>query len=235
MFFFYKIAREYLSVFPAAIAFAFFALNPLMVRIATSIQPEGIMLLTYLGAVLFFLRWLRTGKIGYYWAATASTALTLLTKAPAAHIGLFFGVLLLQKFGWRAVKDPRVWLFGVASSRACVPLVLPRKKPLDRLRQFARRLKRIPLDRLGLFYRHELYQRNNRDRIRIRLARLWRGRRCVLRSGAGTKRTRHVTPIMARLDLCVLPDRGPHDERRLGGVLPCLLDRSRRVCCLVLR
>ena len=115
MFFFYKIAREYMSVFRAAIAFAFFALNPLMVRIATSIQPEGIMLLTYLGAVLFFLRWLRTGKIGYYWAATVSTALTLLTKAPAAHIGLFFGVLLLQKFGWRAVKDPRVWLFGVAS------------------------------------------------------------------------------------------------------------------------
>jgi 4-amino-4-deoxy-L-arabinose transferase-like glycosyltransferase len=115
MFFLYKIAREYLSVFSATVAFAFFALNPLMVRIATSIQPEGIMLLTYLAAVFFFLQWLRTDKIGYYWAATVSTALTLLTKAPAAHIGLFFGVLLLQKLGWRTIKDPRVWLFGVAS------------------------------------------------------------------------------------------------------------------------
>ena len=115
MFCFYKIAREYLDVFPATIAFAFFALNPLMVRIATSIQPEGLMLMTYLAAILFFLRWLRTNKIAYYWAATLSTATTLLTKAPAAHIGLFFGVLLLQKFGWRAIKDPRVWVFGIVS------------------------------------------------------------------------------------------------------------------------
>ena len=115
MFFFYKIAREYLSVFPATVAFAFFALNPLMVRIATSIQPEGIMLLTYLGAILFFLRWLRTDKIAYFWAATLCTSLTLLTKAPAAHIGLFFGVLLLHKFGWRVIKDPRIWVFGIVS------------------------------------------------------------------------------------------------------------------------
>lgn len=115
MLFFYKIAREYLSVFAAAVAFAFFALNPLMVRIATSIQPEGIMLLSYLGAVLFFLRWLRTDNIGYFWAAALSTSLALLTKAPAAHIGLFFGVLLLPKLGWRAIKDPRVWVFGVVS------------------------------------------------------------------------------------------------------------------------
>jgi len=115
MFFFYKIAREYLGVFAATVGFAFFALNPLMVRIATSIQPEGLMLLTYLGAVFFFLRWLSTGKISYYWAATLSTALTLLTKAPAAHIGLFFGVLLLERFGWRMIKDPRVWVFGIIS------------------------------------------------------------------------------------------------------------------------
>jgi 4-amino-4-deoxy-L-arabinose transferase-like glycosyltransferase len=115
MFFFYKIAREYLNVFPATVAFAFFALNPLMVRIGTSIQPEGIMLLTYLGAVLFFIRWLRTDKIWYYWAAMGSTALTLLNKAPAVHIGVLFGILLLQKYGWRTIQDLRVWLFGIAS------------------------------------------------------------------------------------------------------------------------
>jgi 4-amino-4-deoxy-L-arabinose transferase-like glycosyltransferase len=73
------------------------------------------MLLTYLGAVLFFLRWLRTDRAGYFWAATVLTSLTLLTKAPAAHIGLFFGALLLQQFGWRAIRDPRIWVFGLVS------------------------------------------------------------------------------------------------------------------------
>ncbi|MBV9242667.1 MAG: glycosyltransferase family 39 protein, partial [Acidobacteria bacterium] len=71
MFFFFKIAREYLTVFASTVAFAFFALNPLMVRIATSIQPEGIMLLTYLAAVYFFIRWLRTDRTLHFWIATA--------------------------------------------------------------------------------------------------------------------------------------------------------------------
>jgi hypothetical protein len=44
-----------------------------------------------------------------------STALTLLNKAPAVHIGVLFGILLLQKYGWRTIQDLRVWLFGIAS------------------------------------------------------------------------------------------------------------------------
>jgi hypothetical protein len=115
MFFFFKIAREYLTVFASTVAFAFFALNPLMVRLATSIQPEGLMLLTYLAAVFFFVRWLKTHRDGYFWAAAFATSLTLLSKAPAAHIGLFFGVLLLQKYGWRVVRQIRVWVFGIVA------------------------------------------------------------------------------------------------------------------------
>ncbi|HEV7700739.1 MAG TPA: glycosyltransferase family 39 protein [Pyrinomonadaceae bacterium] len=115
MFFFFKIAREYLTVFASTVAFAFFALNPLMVGMATSIQPEGMMVLTYLASVYFFIKWIRTDHALYCWAATIATALTLLSKAPAAHIGLFFGVLLLQKFGWRVVTQARVWIFGIGA------------------------------------------------------------------------------------------------------------------------
>src|SRR4051812_23271638 len=113
--FFWLIAREYLSVFASTVAFAFFALNPLMVRVATSIQPEGIMLLTYLAAILFFIRWLRTDRNGYFWALAGCTATTLLTKAPAAHIGLFFGVLLFQKYGFAIVKQVRVYILGLVA------------------------------------------------------------------------------------------------------------------------
>lgn len=115
MFFFFKLAREYLSVFAATVAFAFFALNPLMVETATSIQPEGLMIFTYVAAVYFLIRWLRTESAISFWSATATTALTLLAKAPSAHIGIFFGVLLIEKYGWRFIKLPRVWLFGILS------------------------------------------------------------------------------------------------------------------------
>src|SRR6476619_801956 len=112
MLFFFLLARQFLSVFASTIAFAFFALNPLMVEIATSIQPEGLMIFSYIAAVYFFIRWLRTNTRSHYWLATFATALTLLAQAPAAHIGVFFGILLLEKYGLRAYRNVRVWMFG---------------------------------------------------------------------------------------------------------------------------
>ena len=115
LFFFFRLAREYLSVFASTVAFAFFALNPMMVETATSIQPEGLMIFTYIAAAYFFVRWLKTERNVYFWPAAAITALTLLAKAPAAHIGLFFGALLIEKFGWRVVRQSKVWIFGALS------------------------------------------------------------------------------------------------------------------------
>src|SRR6476620_11044303 len=113
LWFFFRLAREYLNLFASTIAFAFFALNPLIVETATSIQPEGLMLFTYIAAVFFFIKWLKTDSAYNYALAIAATALTLLAKAPSAHIGLFFGVLLLDKYGWRLIANLRIWLFGL--------------------------------------------------------------------------------------------------------------------------
>ena len=113
LWFFFRLAREYLSIFASTIAFAFFALNPLIVETATSIQPEGLMLCTYIAAVFFFVKWFKTDSTFHYWLTILATALTLLAKAPSAHIGLFFGVLLLDKYGWRTIAIVRVWIFGI--------------------------------------------------------------------------------------------------------------------------
>ena len=40
LFFFYRLAREYLTVYPALIAFTFFAFNPLIVDQSTALQPR---------------------------------------------------------------------------------------------------------------------------------------------------------------------------------------------------
>lgn len=115
LFFFFKLAREYLSEFASIVAFSFFALNPLIVDESTALQPEGLMLFAYIVAVYFFIRWLKTDETKYFFGAVAMTALTLLAKAPAAHIGLFFGILLFEKYGWSVIKQGKVWLFGILS------------------------------------------------------------------------------------------------------------------------
>ncbi|HEY0462112.1 MAG TPA: glycosyltransferase family 39 protein, partial [Pyrinomonadaceae bacterium] len=95
--FFFRLAREYLGDFNLVFAFAFFAFNPLIVEFSTSIQPEGLMIFCSTASVYFFLKWLKTGAEKDFWLASIATALTLLSKATAAHIGLFFAALLLQK------------------------------------------------------------------------------------------------------------------------------------------
>ncbi len=115
LFFFFRLAREYLSYYASLVAFAFFAFNPLIVDQSTALQPEGLMLFAYIAAVYFFLRWHKTDETKHLFGAAAMTALTLLAKAPAAHVGLFFGVLLLDKYGWNIFRQGKVWLFGILS------------------------------------------------------------------------------------------------------------------------
>lgn len=115
LFFFFRLAREYLSEFASIVAFAFFALNPLIVDQSTAIQPEGLMLFSYIAAVYLFIRWLKAESTVYFVSAILMTELTLLAKAPAAHIVLFFGILLSEKYGLNFVKQGKVWLFGLLS------------------------------------------------------------------------------------------------------------------------
>lgn len=113
--FFYRLARSYLEDFSLVFACAFFTFNPLVIELSTSIQPEGLMILCYTASVFFFTKWLKTEKDTDFWLALLMTALTLLAKATAAHIGLVFGVLLLQKYGLRIFKQSKVWIFGAVT------------------------------------------------------------------------------------------------------------------------
>jgi len=113
LFFFFRLAREYLDGVFLIAATAFFAFNPLVVEVSTSIQPEGLTIFAYVAAVYYFLRWLRTGSDRDFWLAAFLTALTLLAKATAGHVGILFAVLLIQKYGVSVVKQARVWMFGL--------------------------------------------------------------------------------------------------------------------------
>lgn len=112
---FYRLARYLLPPLGAVAAFAFFAFNPLLINIATSLQPEGLMLLGYLLAGYFFLRWMDSEATRDLVLAGATTALAILAKAPAAHIGLFFALLVFGKYGLAAIRQGRLWLFALGA------------------------------------------------------------------------------------------------------------------------
>jgi 4-amino-4-deoxy-L-arabinose transferase-like glycosyltransferase len=105
----------------AAVAGIFYALNPLVVRLGNTIQPEPFMLLGYVAATYAFIRWLDDGRWQWYVSALLLTTFAILAKAPAAHIGVVFLLFTLWRRGGRAWRDPRLWAFAVL---ALLPPVL---------------------------------------------------------------------------------------------------------------
>ncbi len=110
---FFLLARYLLPETGAAVASLFFVLSPLAVRVSNSLQPEGLMILSYIAAVYAFLRWLDGSKWIWFVIAAGATALSVLVKIPSAHIGILFLALILQKKGTKELLKKRVWLFGL--------------------------------------------------------------------------------------------------------------------------
>ncbi len=112
---FFKLARYLLPLTGAIIASLFFVLSPLAITISTALQSEGLMFLTYLLAVYAFIRWLDESSWRDYGIALVATALSILAKATAAHIGLLFAILVLRQIGIGAFRQIRIWFFALAS------------------------------------------------------------------------------------------------------------------------
>ena len=118
---FIKFARYFLPPAGAVAAIIFFAFNPLTINISTTLQAEGLMFLSYVLAACFFIRWVENDSTKYFIAACVATVITILAKAPAAHIGLFFTILVFTKFGFSALRQLRLWIFALC---ALLPSIL---------------------------------------------------------------------------------------------------------------
>ena len=118
---FFRLSGYMFEPFGAYVASTFFVLSPTLVKMSTSLQPEGIMIFFYISAVYAFLQWLEGSKWGWFCLAMLSTSLCLLIKVNSIHIGLLFLILLIRKRGFSALRDLKVWMFGLISP---LPVVL---------------------------------------------------------------------------------------------------------------
>lgn len=112
---FLKLSHYFLPKLADAAATLFFALNPLLFRTANTLQPESLMFMLYLLAVYAFLRWIQDDSKKYYIIALIATALSILVKASAAHIGLFYLLFVIRQRGFKFLQNWSMWLFAVLS------------------------------------------------------------------------------------------------------------------------
>lgn len=113
LFVFSRLALKVLSETAALIAAWVFVVSHEVTIVATSIQPESLLLLFYLMAVYFFVTWYDKPDSVNYALAIISFACAMLVKSPAAHLAIFFLVWALYKDGWKAFRRPSLWFFAV--------------------------------------------------------------------------------------------------------------------------
>ena len=106
------LARRVLPPVGAMAALGFFAISPLPIRLATGIQHDGLMLACYVWGLVAVLRWLDDDRWSSFALAAFLTALAILTKASAVHIGAVYLGLILWHRGWSGMRDWRPWLLA---------------------------------------------------------------------------------------------------------------------------
>ena len=112
---FFRLSRYLLNTKAAIAASFFFALSPMLLLISNSIRPEPVMFFFYICSGYTFIRWLDSTSKKYYLLAILFTALALLSKLPAANIGIFFILVILMKKHWKFLFTPEVLILGLLS------------------------------------------------------------------------------------------------------------------------
>lgn len=115
MAYFVGLARRALPRRAALWAVGFVCLSPLHVRYSAAFMPEATVLFFYVAALYYFQRFLDEDDRLWLLAAAACTALAVLVKPTAIHIGLFQGLLLWARRGAPGFRRVDIWLCGGAA------------------------------------------------------------------------------------------------------------------------
>src|SRR5262249_16347402 len=112
---FIQLARFLLPAVSALSASMFFVLNPLAIKLARALQPDGLMFAFYVVAAYAFIRWLESDSWKYYATACVAICFAVLVKLTAVHIGILFLVLAFQRRGFSILRDIRMWMFAAVA------------------------------------------------------------------------------------------------------------------------
>ena len=102
---------------PAGARFAtlVIAINPVLVELATTLQPEPLLDVCCLLSVLLLWRWSERPSGARLILVAAAVAAAILVKLPAAYLGLLFAAVVWQRLGWQALRTPAVYVAALVA------------------------------------------------------------------------------------------------------------------------
>jgi 4-amino-4-deoxy-L-arabinose transferase-like glycosyltransferase len=90
------------------------AVSPACIFFGRIVIPDTPMVFFTVLALMGFAEFSRTDSTRWMWIGAASLTIACLLKLPAVFVGPAIVALLVQSRGWRAFRDPRVWIAGIA-------------------------------------------------------------------------------------------------------------------------
>ena len=114
------LARAMLPARAAWVAVAIMALNPIAISLATSLQPESLLLLGCVAAMAALWRFTQSGRDADLLLAAGMLAVAVLAKATAVHLAPVFAYAVLRREGATALRRPVI--LGAALLAALPPL-----------------------------------------------------------------------------------------------------------------
>lgn len=113
--FLYRLVRIYSGTGTAAAATLLYGIFPINVVYSRNIMPDSALMCFTIGAMYYFARYDICGGIGYYILSAVFTALAVLTKPPAALIGVPMIYIAVRKKGRGVFRDWKLMLFPLVT------------------------------------------------------------------------------------------------------------------------
>lgn len=120
-FFLYRLVKIKSGINTALMAVLIYGTLPINVIYSRNIMPESAMLFFTVGALYYYLLWTDYDRLDYYILAAAFTTFAILTKFPAALIGIPMIYLSIKKYGIKVFKVFKLYLFPIFT--LCLPML----------------------------------------------------------------------------------------------------------------
>lgn len=112
-FYLYSLVRRCSGFNAAIMSVLIYGLLPIDIVYSRNIMPESALMFFMIGGMYYFVLWIENDKPKYYILSAIFTCLTVLTKVPAALIGIPMIYLCVKKNGWKVFKRYELYLFPV--------------------------------------------------------------------------------------------------------------------------
>lgn len=115
IFYFFLLARSFFKRWPCYIITIIYSYCPISLVYGRAIMPEAALMAFFIAGLYYLRFWQMKDKLIHFYISAFCISLAIMEKTPAAFLGILVLFLIFKRFGFKAFKNPHVYIFGLIS------------------------------------------------------------------------------------------------------------------------